>query len=130
MVIAAGLATLQTLSGDREAVYSHLDRLGDRLRQGLAERLRRAEVPALVGGLGPVVQVSLTDREVLHDFREWATRDDRAYQKLVTDLVYQGIRTTGRGTWYVSTAHTEADVDRTLDAFAQVLPEPGSGLAL
>ena len=129
VVIAAGLATLQTLTGDREAVYSHLNRLGGRLREGLAERLRIAEVPALVGGLGPVVQVSLTDREALHDYREWATRDDRTYQQLVTDLVYKGIRTTGRGTWYVSTAHTDADLDQTLDAFAQVLPEPSAGMA-
>ena len=52
VVIAAGLATLQTLTGDREAVYAHLNRLGGRLRDGLAERLQRAEVPALVGGLG------------------------------------------------------------------------------
>ena len=103
VVIAAGLATLQTLSGDREAVYSRLNRLGGRLRQGLEDRLRRAEVPALVGGLGPVVQVSLTNRESLDDYRQWATRDDRTYQQLVTDLVYRGVRTTGRGTWYVST---------------------------
>jgi len=129
VVIAAGLATLQTLSGDREAVYSRLNRLGGRLRQGLEDRLRRAEVPALVGGLGPVVQVSLTERESLDDYRQWATRDDRTYQQLVTDLVYRGVRTTGRGTWYVSTAHTQADVDQTLDAFAQVLPEPSAGLA-
>ena len=45
VVIAAGLATLQTLSGDREAVYSQLNRLGGRLREGLAQRLREAGIP-------------------------------------------------------------------------------------
>ena len=71
VVIAAGLATLQTLSGDREAVYSHLNRLGGRLREGLSQQLKDAGISALVGGLGPVVQVSLTDRDALNDYREW-----------------------------------------------------------
>ena len=129
VVIAAGLATLQTLSGDREAVYSHLNRLGGRLREGLAQRLREAGIPALVGGLGPVVQVSLTDRKALYDYREWATRDDQTYQRLATALVFKGVRTTGRGSWYVSTAHTDTDVDQTLTAFEQVLEEPSAGMA-
>lgn len=124
VVIAAGLATLQTLTADQETVYSHLNRLGNRLRQGLSQRLKDAGISALVGGLGPVIQVSLTDRETLNDYRDWATRDDKTYQSLVTKLMFKGIRTTGRGSWYVSTAHTNADVDQTLTSFEQILDQP------
>ncbi len=127
VVIAAGLATLQTLKGNRENIYSHLNRLGSHLREGLRQRLKDAGISALVGGLGPVVQVSLTDRQAINDYREWASRDSRTYHRLVTDLVFKGIRTTGRGTWYVSTAHSEEDVDETLTTFEQVLADLKKG---
>jgi glutamate-1-semialdehyde 2,1-aminomutase len=36
-------------------------------------------------------------------------------------LLLKGIRPTSRGTWFVSAAHTGADVERTLEAFDSVL---------
>ena len=121
VVIAAGLATLRHLKDNREKIYSHLGQLGNRLRNGLCQQLRNAKIPALVGGLGPVVQVTLTDREVINDYRDWAGRDNQTYHRLVTDLVFKGIRTTGRGTWYISTAHSSGDVEETIKSFEQVI---------
>ena len=31
------------------------------------------------------------------------------------------MRVTGRGTWFLSSAHTDADIDRTIDAAAETL---------
>ena len=75
----------------------------------------KAGLPALIGGLGPVVQVSLTEAGVLHDYRDWILRDTATYQRFVAQLVPLGVRTISRGTWYLSSAHTEEDVESTLE---------------
>jgi glutamate-1-semialdehyde 2,1-aminomutase len=121
VVIAAGLATVQYLKAHREAVYRQLNRTGKQLREGLQACLHAAATPALVAGKGPVVQVSLTDQSSILNYRDWARRDTRTYQRLVTELAERGIRTIPRGTWYLSTEHTEEDVDQTLSKFEDAL---------
>src|SRR5262249_6053588 len=114
-------ATLSTLIQQKDQLYIELYRLGDKLRDGLRQRLDRAGIPSLVGGLGPVVQVSLTDQKALYDYRDWAQRDDSTYRKIVRELSLQSIRTIPRGTWYLSAAHTDEDVEETVDTFEAVL---------
>jgi glutamate-1-semialdehyde aminotransferase len=75
----------------------------------------------LVGGKGPVVQVSLTNQSAILNYRDWARRDTGTYQRIVTELAEQGIRSIPRGTWYVSTEHSEKDVDQTLSKFEDAL---------
>ncbi len=127
IVIAAGLATVQHLKTHRQAIYSHLNSVGERLRKGLQTCLKVAGIPALVGGKGPVVQVSLTNQSVIRNYRDWARRDTGTYQRIVTGLAERGIRSIPRGTWYLSTEHSERDVDQTLSKFGdalQVLKSP------
>ena len=121
IVIAAGLATLKFLTAEEDKIYGHFNSLGSRLRKGLTGLLQDAGISSIVSGLGPVVQVSLTDQDVITDYRDWASRDSVTYQKLVTDLVFKGVRTTGRGSWYVSYAHTAEDIDITLNSVKEVL---------
>jgi glutamate-1-semialdehyde 2,1-aminomutase len=115
IVIAAGLATVRHLKENRATLYPHLYQLSDRLREGLRSSFKNAGLPALIGGLGPVVQVSLVDTTMLRDYRDWLRRDTAMYQRLVTQLVPLGVRTITRGTWYLSTAHTEDDVQLTVE---------------
>ena len=121
VVIAAGLATIQHLKTHQRTVYSHLRSMGERLRVGLRSRLETARIPAQVGGVGPVVQVSLTDQKQIVNYRDWAKRDTTTYQQIALELVQRGVRTIARGTWYISTAHTEMDIDLTLDRFEAAL---------
>ena len=66
VVIAAGLATVRHLKENRETLYARLYQLGDHLRDGFRKSFKKAGLPALIGGLGPVVQVTLTETAVLH----------------------------------------------------------------
>jgi glutamate-1-semialdehyde 2,1-aminomutase len=121
VVIAAGLATVRYLKENRNTVYPKLYRLGELLRVGLRQSFGKAGVPALLGGQGPVVQASLTDAPTLRNYRDWIKRDTATYQKLVTRLVDAGVRTIARGTWYLSSAHTEEDVALTLREVESIL---------
>ena len=121
VVIAAGLATVEHLKNNREVVYSQLNRVGEQLRTGLQSLLQTVGILGLVGGVGPVVQVSFTDQRSILNYRDWARRDTASYQRIVTELAERGIRTITRGTWYVSTAHSEKDIDQTLSSFEVAL---------
>jgi len=108
-----------------------LDAVHKQLEQGLVYAAQHeaetelAELPALIGGLGPVVQVSLTETRILRDYRDWIRRDTATYQRLVAQLVPLGVRTITRGTWYLSTAHTEEDVQSTVEKVDSALKQGG-----
>jgi glutamate-1-semialdehyde 2,1-aminomutase len=125
IVIAAGLATVRHLKENRATLYPRLYQLSDRLREGLRSSFKKAGLPALIGGLGPVVQVSLVETTMLRDYRDWLRRDTARYQRLVTQLVPLGVRTITRGTWYLSTAHTEEDVQLTVEKVDSALKQLG-----
>jgi glutamate-1-semialdehyde 2,1-aminomutase len=123
VVIAAGLATVRHLKENRTTIYPRLYQLSDRLRDGLQNSFQKAGLPALIGGLGPVVQVSLTQTTMLRDYRDWIRRDTANYQRLVAQLVPLGVRTITRGTWYLSGAHTEEDVQSTVEKVDSALKQ-------
>jgi glutamate-1-semialdehyde 2,1-aminomutase len=115
VVMAAANATVTYLEFNRTRVYSHLFAMGEQLRDGLKELCARQGVPALLGGVGPVVQMAFTQRDVFYDYREYLDRDAERYRRFVAALAERGVRTILRGTWYISAAHSEADIEETLD---------------
>jgi len=125
VVIAAGLATVRHLKEKRATIYPRLYQLSDHLRDGLRNSFKKAGLLALIGGLGPVVQVSLTQATMLRDYRDWIRRDTVNYQQLVARLVPLGVRTITRGTWYLSAAHTEEDVQSTVEKVDSALKQRG-----
>jgi glutamate-1-semialdehyde 2,1-aminomutase len=115
LVMAGANAAVRILERDRDTIYPHLYAMGERLRTGLREITGRKGVPTLVGGVGPVVQMAFTQREVFRDYRDYMDRDQEMYREFVAALGERGVRPILRGTWYVSAAHTAADIDETLE---------------
>ncbi|MEP7198873.1 MAG: aspartate aminotransferase family protein [Chloroflexota bacterium] len=115
MVMAAANATVKHLECNRTQIYSHLFAMGERLRGGLMEMCERKGVPVLLGGVGPVVQMAFTQRDAFNDYRDYLERDVVLYRRFVAAMAERGVRTILRGTWYISAAHSEADIEETLD---------------
>lgn len=113
--MAAANATVNHLECNRAQVYAHLFALGERLRGGLRELCQRKGVPVLLGGVGPVVQTAFTQRDAFDDFRDYLARDVDRYRRFVAALAERGVRTILRGTWYISAAHSAADIEETLE---------------
>jgi len=115
VVMAAANAATKHLEDNREQIYGHLRAMGGKLGAGLKEIFARRGVPALVNAVGPVIQLAFTKREKFYEYRDYLDRDAALYKQFTTALAERGVRTTLRGTWYISTAHTEADIEETLD---------------
>ena len=55
------------------------------------------------------------------------TYDMERYAAFVRGMSARGVRLIGRGIWYVSTAHTESDLDQTIEAARETLAELSKG---
>lgn len=110
----AGLATLAELQAP--GAYERLDALGQRMRQGLRELAARLGRPAQVLGVGPMANIYFTGSPMT-DYRSAQTADTRITQQLTKELLRRGFLVNLGTKLYMSLAHTDADIDRTLDAF-------------
>lgn len=121
--VAAALATLEELS--QPGVYARLEALGQQLEDGfqaLGEKYRRK---LYLRHLGSIFVLGFGYTQDLGDFRDWLTQADlAAYQRFVAGCEDYGVRFTDRrGREYLSTAHTQEDIRRTLAVADQVLGE-------
>lgn len=112
LALAAAVATLDTLTQD---VYERLHRLGTRLRNGLAAALAEKGIPVATTGEGPCFQIHLQP-DAPQEYRGTIAGDKARYAEFLMALLDAGILALPDGRWYVSTAHDEALVDRTIAA--------------
>jgi len=121
---AAGLATLDVLQ--RPGTYDRLRGIGDRLRAGLREVATRVGLPAQVLGEGPLANIYFTGEPIV-DYRSSLKADSRITQQLTRRLLERGVLVNLAAKMYLSLAHTDADLDRTLEAFEGALRQVRSG---
>ena len=119
VAVAAGLATLARLTPD---LYERLERLGAMLEAGLVEVTRKAGVAARVQRVGSMITLFFREGPV----RSWddaASSDTKRFGAWHQGLIARGVY------WppsqfeaaFLSGAHTEADITRTIEAAAAAL---------
>jgi len=114
---AAGLATLAELR--KPGTYETLHGTGRRLMAGLTELVRRSGLPGQVVG-EPVVFDVLFTEEPVTDYRSLQKADGTLARLFTTELIKRAVvKNTQK--MYLSLAHTEADVARTLEAAEDAL---------
>jgi glutamate-1-semialdehyde 2,1-aminomutase len=121
-VVAANLDLLGTDVPTTRNSYSKLHAVGDAVIAGLREVFRRRQMKAIVQGFGPMFQIYFTERDAIHDYRDYCKYvDTRLYSRFVHRLLDRGIyMTPSNGLhWIISTAHTNADVQALVDAADQ-----------
>jgi glutamate-1-semialdehyde 2,1-aminomutase len=116
---AAGLATLEVLR--HSGAYERLFALGERLAQGLRRAGAAAGVPLQVLGDGPVLQTYFTGQEPLRNHRDLLHADRGKAVRFGHELIRRGVYCTPGGKLYLSLAHTDAEIDRTLKIAAEAL---------
>ncbi|PYO23071.1 MAG: aspartate aminotransferase family protein [Candidatus Rokuibacteriota bacterium] len=114
---AAGLATLAELR--KPGTYAKLFGTGTRLRDGLAAAVLTHGVAAQVSGEPPVFDIFFTDHPIV-DYRATLTADRERIKRFNAELLRRGV-VKAVNKIYVSLAHTDEDVDKTLGVFDQTL---------
>ena len=115
LAVAAGLATLAQLDS---AAYARLDELSARLATGLAEAAgdRPVQVVSVCGLVTPFFSPG-----PVTDFAGASGCDLDAYARFARALLDRGVYPPASQfeTWFVSLAHDEAAIDRTVEAAAE-----------
>ena len=77
----------------------------------------KAGVPVLIQGVGSVFWLSFTTAKSISNYREHALlTDDSKYEDFIRKMLKNGVRLSQNGRWHMSSAHTESDVDKTINA--------------
>ena len=116
--LAAAHATLATLASTLP--YPQVNALAGQLAEGFREALRRTGRRGVAHSVGPVVQVAL-ELEELASFEDYLRADWAGYDRLLVELLRRGQFALPGGRWYLSTAHTAADVHDSVVAFEAAL---------
>jgi glutamate-1-semialdehyde 2,1-aminomutase len=112
---AAALATIQKL--EREPVHEHVFALGERTRRGLRELYARLGVPVVVAGYGSVFVTYFLEGPVT-SYDDLLGNDVELFVGYRRELMKHGIfeLPLNLKRSHFSYAHTDADVDRLLEA--------------
>jgi glutamate-1-semialdehyde 2,1-aminomutase len=120
----AARANLRVLTRDDNAAFRHTWKIADQLCSGYQELFRSRGRAVLVQNVGPMFQLMFTDRPAIRDYREFCQYVDRtAFQKFVLSLFPFGVYASPSASLHsiVTLAHTERDVEFTLEAAAKAL---------
>jgi glutamate-1-semialdehyde 2,1-aminomutase len=112
MACAAMIAAIDMLSEDPP--YKRLENLGARLMDGLSGLASDYCLPLNVQGLPMAFHAGFGEGPV-RSYGELRRMDAGRYVEFSRILISQGVWVAGRGIWYLSTAHDDADVDVTLE---------------
>jgi glutamate-1-semialdehyde 2,1-aminomutase len=125
VAMAAGVATLKRLLADDGAAYRRLDALGERLAQGLRAAFVEAGAPWSVVRQGSILWLSLQDGDPPTTYECIAPEAGERYARLHRALLERGIylAPSAYEVIFVSLAHSEGDIDETVAAFRDALPE-------
>lgn len=119
LAMTAGLNTLNQLT---EESYNHFNHLADLLETGLKDIFKEKNLPITINRAGSMIGFFLTDEDVV-DFDSANTSDLELFRELYQELLKEGVYlppSQFEG-MFLSTKHTEKDIEDTLNAFKNAL---------
>ncbi len=115
----AGLATLEVLK--RPGTYEGVFKTGRTLMSALSELLKKAGIKATVIGEPPLFDVVFTDQPI-RNYRD-TLKGDKAIAAKFNKLLRERGLMKGESKYYVSVAHTQADIDHTIGAWSDAVKQ-------
>ena len=118
LAVAAGLKTLEILR--RPGFYEQLEQMSARLASGLAAEAHRAQVPLTLNRVGSMLTAFFTPGPVT-DYSSAKRSDTAAFGRFFRGLLENGVYLPPAQfeAAFVSVAHTEADIQETVEAAAK-----------
>jgi glutamate-1-semialdehyde 2,1-aminomutase len=116
VAIAAALATIRELAKDQGAAYTQLEQRFTTLAAGIRGLLAKHQISCLINQVGLVFHMMFTDEKEVTDFDSFNRREIAKYARFAETMLGEGMLLRPSGLWYISTAHTEQDIELTLQA--------------
>ena len=115
LAMTAGIETLCMLSDKK--VYEDLEKKSQKLCKGLKEITRKLEIPSWFSRVGSMFSMFFTDKEIL-DYSSVTTCDTAFFKRYFNAMLEEGIAIAPSQfeAGFMSTVHTEDDIEKTLEA--------------
>jgi glutamate-1-semialdehyde 2,1-aminomutase len=126
LAMAAGLATLHAAS--EPGLYERLEELGRRWRDGMREAASAGGGPFAINQVGSMVSMFFTRGPVI-DFASAASSDTEAFKDFFWHMIRRGVYVAPSQyeAGFISTAHSEEDLEETFEAAGEWFARTGSG---
>ncbi|AIQ39173.1 glutamate-1-semialdehyde 2,1-aminomutase [Paenibacillus sp. FSL R7-0312] len=113
--ISAGIACLEVLSA--EGVYNEMERLAIRLTEGLQESAGRHGIPLTINRIRGAFSTHFCSHPITN-YDEAQDTDGEMFASFFRHMLNRGINLAPSKyeAWFLTTAHTDADIDITLEA--------------
>lgn len=120
--MASGIACLEVLQAD--GIYEKLDQLGERLEKGILEKAAESGIAITVNRLRGALTVFFGEDEITN-FAEAEASDGESFARFFKLMLNQGINLAPSKfeAWFLTTEHTEADIDATIKAVGHAFEE-------
>jgi glutamate-1-semialdehyde 2,1-aminomutase len=118
--VAAGIATLETLTEAKNTIYPKIARTCDSIVDGIKDMLASAQLNCTLNSIGSMFQLFFTSEKV-KDEAGAKKANAIMFRRLFDELLKQDIfiPPSQFETCFVSYAHTEDEADKTIEAYGQ-----------
>jgi glutamate-1-semialdehyde 2,1-aminomutase len=123
VAMAAGLATLELIS--KPGFLAPVVKRTDYLVQGLVKRAKHAGIPMTSNNVGTMWGLFFSEEEKIINYQQVMACDTQRFAKFFHGMLQQGIYLAPASyeAGFMSAAHTDQDIELTLDAAERVLTE-------
>jgi glutamate-1-semialdehyde 2,1-aminomutase len=120
--IAACKATIREL--EKPGIYKQMARLTKKLTTGINRIAKKRKLTLYCDGIESIWHLAFGIRERVGDYRDNFKVNKMDYQVFRKGCLERGVRLhPSRGRFYVSAAHTDEDIDKTLSVVEEVMTE-------
>lgn len=120
LAMAAGIEMLNALSDKR--IYEDLEKKSDKLCQGLKKNADELGIPARFTRVGSMFSMFFTDMDII-DYDSVKTSDTGLFKRYFHAMLEEGVYLAPSQfeAGFMSTAHTDQDIERTIEASKRAL---------
>ncbi len=120
--IAAAYATLKLLQTN--PILKSIEKRGKRLMDGLKEIFEDNDIPAVFSGYPAMFSFAIGVDAVTCQ-RDWARSNQGMYEELIAKAIDRGVMpdNDAREPWFLCYSHSDADIDETLNVYAEIAKE-------
>ena len=114
--VIAGLTVLNILFENRNRIYRSLEELQKKIRKGLHDIIEDLKISGQINSIASMFQIFFTDQPVL-DYISAKSSDKSKFMKYQLELLKKGvfIPPSPFETCFISTAHSEEDINKTIE---------------
>ncbi len=124
LCLAGALAGLLELSKDNAAAIRSMHDQGKKLRNGFNEMFDKYDVPLFAHGVDPLFTVvGQEKKELCMNYRDYQSRDYDFARRWRDAMFDSGSWSLYRGTFVLSAAHTDEDIDTTLKTCEEIMAD-------